>query len=338
MQIFYYPFSNETNQYNERIKSILGKTESVSSVNPFNLKSFGSWGKIKPLFSNQNVVILNWLEYLPGHGNFRVFGLSFTGCLKTFIYIFLLCIIRARIIWVFHDRHVHDSRGLLRFFSDSFRKFLEKRASLAFCHSREFYSYVPHPLYRPKVESNEFGGAEDVITFLGAIQPYKQLHKIMHLFNNSRFTLKIYGRCNDDGYVRSLHTMAKQCDSVKINIGFVDESSIESIIQDSKVILIPHADDSAIVSGNIFLALTYNRAILARRTKFLESLANDIDAIYLFDDEQTMKSCIDRLETQLEQVDMEHREHVINSLFSDDVISTRFQGLLNESNNLYSNT
>lgn len=292
------PFVNETNDYINRVKAILGGCG--YEVQPLSLRTLLS-PKALGLFRRENVVLIHWLEsrvFSEGHSGARVRP---SGLLQFAIYALVLAVMRARLIYFVHDHAVHDLTGWRRTFSVRLIALLRKLADVRVVHDPSFCdiyqaTYLPHPLYQernPEAMQARAPTGSFRAGILGAVRPYKRIEHIIDVWPEGP-ELLIRGR-SDAAYEQLLreHIQARG-PNVRIQLvtGFMSREEFESEMSQLDALILPHADASALVSGAFFEAIGATPAVIARSTPFIKWVSSEFSGVMCYGNEAELASTL----------------------------------------------
>ncbi len=285
------PFTNDTNDYINRVKSIL--VDCGYSVEPFSFRTLAStkaWG----LLDRENVVLVHWLEsrvFSEGKSGARIRPI---GLLQFVIYALVMTLMRAKLVYFIHDHAVHDLSGWRRALSVRLIALLSRLASARVVHDPSFQSryqaiYLPHPLYQERVPGAITLRPSDTpmrAGILGAIRPYKRIEHIIDIWPPG-VELHIRGRC-DSAYEALLnaHIRAKgPGHQITLQTGFMSRQEFEAELANLDMLVLPHADASALVSGAFFEAIGATPMVLARSTPFIQWASQQFSGVTPYQDE-----------------------------------------------------
>lgn len=269
------PFTNETNEYITQVKAALA-AHGVS-VLPFSFKTLTSPG-VAGLFDRDNVVLVHWLEsraFTEGRTGARV---HIFGLLQVLFYLIVLAVMRARFVYFVHDHAVHDLTGWRRRLSVHLIRCLCRLADARVVHDPshcDTYAavYLPHPLYRdrdlagpalPVSRHNVFR-----VGALGAVRPYKRIEHMVACWPAGP-ELVVRGRCDPAYEAEIREAMAQRGGEAKIDFqpGFLSREAFDQCMESLDALILPHANDSMLVSGAFFEAIGAVPFIIARETPF----------------------------------------------------------------------
>jgi glycosyltransferase involved in cell wall biosynthesis len=285
------------------VDPILGKTNAYSSIQVEALKSSGddvSAFHLKLFFNftltKNDRVVLNWPEntLVNQRGNLR-----FKGLVKAVLILLGVLFCSVKVIWVKHNHKPHSSRGLSYIVSIVFMKMLNFLADTVVVHSKgelidSHYFYVPHPLYTDNIKVFDSFGQPSRFLVFGAIKEYKGIDKLLKYWPKG-VDLCIYGS-GDSDYITLLEEIVKQRElSVNIINGFVNDDDLNDLLLNFDVVVLPHNEGSAIVSGAFFLAKSFGNLILIRGRKDI-NFFSDNSGVFQYEDERSLFDAIDAIE------------------------------------------
>ena len=284
------PYSNETNDYIELVKSIV--RDCGHDVQPLSLRTLVSsrvWG----LFDQRNVILVHWLETRAFSHDARGARLKPSGLLQFLIYFAVLMCARARLIYFVHDHAVHDLTGWRRTLSVRLIQSLCWLADARVVHDPSFQTryraqYLPHPLYKEALALAEAPRSPRKPPFkagiLGAIRPYKRIEHIIPTWPED-WQLLIRGRC-EPGYEAELGKLiSKRANGahIDLDVGFMSREAFNDALEGLDALVLPHADASALVSGAFFEAIGNVPLVIARKSPFTTWAQQQFQGVLTFE-------------------------------------------------------
>jgi glycosyltransferase involved in cell wall biosynthesis len=223
------------------------------------------------------------------------------------IYLAVMGLMRARLVYFVHDHAVHDLTGWRRTFSVRLIGLLRRMADIRVVHDPSYsdtYSatYLPHPLYqdrdlsRPRAARTEGPMRAGI---LGAIRPYKRVEHIVDAWPAGP-VLRIRGRC-DASYEQLLREriQARGADvKIEFEVGFMSREAFEAELNQLDALLLPHADESALVSGAFFEAIGATPMVIARSTPFIRWASTQFSGLISYDQEQALQALLQDASTR----------------------------------------
>ncbi|EFA3679284.1 glycosyltransferase, partial [Escherichia coli] len=230
--------------------------------------------KIKNILSrNQNIFVCNWVE-----DNLKGTGLRLILNILKFSILCLYGVLAAKkFIWVRHNLKPHnDFRN--QYVYKLGLNILHKIADVVIYHGQykinDCYRYIPHPLYMQEQINPQISKTID-FAFYGKIARYKGL---VDLLNNwpQHLNLLIRGSCDDPELKQEI---AKIIDVrglervVSLNYGYIEHEDLNAMMYSTKYLILPHEDQSMIVSGAFYHGISYGANIIAKESSFSKSMA-----------------------------------------------------------------
>ncbi len=272
------PYHLEANGYIERNRQALSDVGSVVPV-PRPAQLLRDWvvhiltGKGLRLY---DALILNWRENCLTRSN----RITKAGVIEYLLSLLIHRVSSHRLIYVRHNRHPHNLHTADISKAKRWIRFGERVSDAVVMHSPEEMShpkhfYVPHPLYqlpRHGTESVETTDCPSKATkeflMFGRIESYKQIHRIIELWPPNNTPLRIMGPCNDKQYLNMLKRLA---DGKPINfeVGFHAEAYLAERVQQASGVIIANQEDSTLVSGSFFFALSCQAMIYSIHNPFM---------------------------------------------------------------------
>jgi beta-1,4-mannosyltransferase len=302
------PFTNSTNRYIELHKQLLA--DSGYEVKPLNLRTLSSadlWGLLRA----DNLITVHWLETRAfrtrGAGQ-RLWG---RGVLEFALLAAVLALSRARLLYFVHDHAVHDTVGWQRSFSTRLVRLLCRLADQRVVHDpdsalRYDARYLPHPLYwdapggatpaaaaGPAAPRGDGAPAPRRFGLLGAVRPYKRIDSLLRLWP-AGVPLLIRGR-TEAAYAAQLQALIAErrlAPAVSFVPGQLSDADFDAAMASLDVLILPHADQSMLVSGAFFEAAGRVPTILARDSSFVRWAAARLPQVVAFDSDAALAEAV----------------------------------------------
>jgi beta-1,4-mannosyltransferase len=300
---FISPFTNTTNRYIDLQKQIL--SDCGFEVRPLSIKSIFK-GQAMGIMSKKNLMLFHWLETRPFRWRGAHPEISITRLIEFSVYIFLMAIARAKIVYFIHDHAVHDTTGWKNKLSVGLISLLKSMADLRVVHDPSFCEpykaeYLPHPLYwddwglsTPRKPSSTTS-RQYKFGMLGAVRPYKSIHSILQHWP-SNISLTIRGRSTEEytNEIKSIIQNRGLAEAIDFQPRFLKEEEFIESLSAIDALILGHADKSMLVSGALFEAVGRVPMIYARRTSFMTWVSKKLPGIILFDSEQDLIQLISK--------------------------------------------
>lgn len=305
------PFVNTTNRYIELHKQLLA--DCGYAVRPLKLRTLLSKDG-RDLLRRDSLVTVHWLETRAFRTRGAAQRLDARGLLEFALLAGVLALARARVLYFVHDHAVHDTTGWQRRFSATLVRLLCRLADQRVVHDPESAArydaqYLPHPLYwdapgRPAAGTAAREPLASACRFglLGAVRPYKRIDRVLQHWPRG-VRLVIRGRCEADhaAALRAIIDERLLAPWVSFEPGQLDDAAFDAALASLDVLLLPHADDSMLVSGAFFEAAGRVPVILARASPFVRWAAARLPDVVAFDDDEALVAAVHRLADEHER-------------------------------------
>ncbi|MCA8988795.1 MAG: glycosyltransferase family 4 protein [Planctomycetaceae bacterium] len=267
-----------------------------------------------------DVLHFHWLHpYLLGKSWYST---VYRSCFFLFE-LFVLRLAGTKLIWTMHNAVSHDAPHVRT------ELFFQKLAARSFdailVHSRHAMQLLidstgvnpervlvyPHPHYplhsenplSQKQARTNLGIPEQdlVFLFLGRIQPYKGVERLITCFRRLEGThlrLMIRGGCPDEKLKQLIQSLALQDSRIDLEFGHVGETQIEQYMAASDAVVFPF--ERILTSGSVVLACGYSRPVIAPDLGGLSELFSE-PYPFLYQDGPT-ETGVDALEDTLRSV------------------------------------
>ncbi|WP_165393198.1 glycosyltransferase [Rivibacter subsaxonicus] len=329
-----WPFNAPSNRYIELHKMLLREIGYEPRALSLWELLCGGWTQ---LLSRRTLVTIHWLEGRPFRSTGR--GLSLTGVPTVACYVLLMLIMPARTAYFIHNHSVHDATGVWKRLSVGVIALLARVARVRVVHDPsacDAYaaSYLPHPLYwdapdaRPPVRrSSEPGHLR--VTVLGRIRPYKRIDELLEHWPQD-MPLLVAGRCAPDDELQLRAIIARRGlePSVRLDCGFVDDEAFSAFLDQTDVLLLPHAPGSMLVSGAFFEAFGRVPLIVARGSPFMRLMAEQHSNVHVYELPQDLAALLVAIRQGWMPADADPRAAVARAQFGWSACVRAYRGLL----------
>jgi glycosyltransferase involved in cell wall biosynthesis len=272
------PFTMSTNAYMEMQKALL--RDCGFEPRPLSVRHLLFESGWRGLMDCRNLIVAQWIEMRGFRWRASYPRLSLRGLLVFLFYLLVLKLARARVIYVVHDHAVHDTAGFGRTVSRWLIGLCRRTADYRVVHDPQCVAlydatYLPHPLFW------DFPGAAGLpsrkpapltsmrCAMLGAIRPYKAIDTILEVWPRGR-ELTIAGRVQPD-LLAHLSRIIVQRDlggDVVLDPTHQSDEAFAERLGACDVLILPHASNTALVSGAFFEAVGRVPWLVARRYTF----------------------------------------------------------------------
>ena len=319
-EIYCYPKESKKNLYISRHKAIWESLGYSVLFFPHKLSSL-----FKITLTKRDVAVLNWFEDRIGN------GLSgWLRFIKTFLMLVLIRLSFRKLIWVRHNLKPHKphSRILYKFILWMLKKLSDKQVIHRPVSQIKGAIVVPHPLYTNNFENEKVDKEIDFL-FFGLIKPYKGLDSLLQVWPKD-IKINIIGKCEDKKFEQNILNIINERElDVDLKLEFLDIDELNEIISKTKFVILPHQENSMIVSGTFYHAISMGAKALVLRTDFyyqylakFESLCIPFSFVTIVED---IKSAVNDCSSKKPQEEI--RE------FSDEKIARRWFDLFKSDKN-----
>jgi len=282
------PYELEANAYIEKNRKILERIGTVVPVprpGPMFVKVLKQVLKTGR-FRLYDVLIINWRENTLRSGNNTLHPL---GVLEYFLSLLLHRAVCGKLIYVKHNSHPHNLPPHSIRTAEKLVRAGQRLANAIVVHSpeqavkRNKTLYVPHPLYDVQIEhpaDNPTEQAEPPFVMIGRVQPYKKIDEVIANWEGSS-RLVILGPSSDNKYLRQLEELAENR-NIEFEIDFHPEHYLAERVSGSKGVIITNDNNSMLVSGSFFFAISCGARVYATDSLFFEWVRTTSLAPYLF--------------------------------------------------------
>jgi len=282
-KIYCFPDNNSTNQYINSTKRVWEQAD--FEVVCTNLKISDLFAGIK---TKKEFLVLNWFEDSVGYGKVPIYTLT-----KQLIRLALVRLQFSKIIWVKHNTKPHNRRGMMLY--KVLTWFMQKVCACQVVHRPIIgeSKYIPHPLYSAPNNQLDTNRPINFLIF-GVIKKYKGILELLKAWPEN-VNLKIVGKCTDKGLEDDiLNVINKRNLQVEFDNYFVPQSELNKLLTDTKYVILPHHENSMIVSGAFYHAASFGCNVLCLDNEFGQYLTNEFDFVSLFDLE-SLPMCLSNL-------------------------------------------
>jgi len=262
------------------------------------------------LVSRKDCIVINWFEDRINKSHNQLFML-----LKGVILLVLIRIIFHKVIWVRHNFRPHNtySKVIYGWMLFWLGKFTDCQVTHRPVKKIKSY-YVPHPLY-PDVNNDPRFIRNIPFLYFGIVKRYKGLDELLKFWPEA-VPLLMVGKCSDEVLIAELNEIIKNRSlRVQWTKSFLDYSELSSLICRTMNVVLPHTDQSMIVSGAFYHAVGFGANVLIRNGDFFRDYLSRFDFVTPFDNTNlpvviSNKQYIDA-EIVLKEVKSEYSNEVI---------------------------
>ncbi|EIZ1360375.1 hypothetical protein MOS07_000586 [Vibrio vulnificus] len=267
--IFVYPSGLSQNKYIDNIIQVWEKCG----------HSVVSWKSIRP-FQRKSIGIISFMEDELYSSN-RFFLLTLVKVLTISI-VFRIC--TAKLIWIRHNIKPHNvdyPPKVYRLFC-RWLKFISNNVVTHEIESRVYATdYIPHPLYNLNLRSSTNNRTIEYLIF-GQVKRYKGIAEFLNRWPIDK-QLLILGNCTDKCYRDEIYRIIDSMPNVKFDCRYIPSTELDEVLLNTKYVILPHEDNSMIVSGSFFHAVSAGTNIIMSRSGFAEKMNNRFSFVSIND-------------------------------------------------------
>lgn len=229
-------------------------------------------------------VFLNWIET----------GLN----RKMKIQLKLYKLLGAKVIWVFHNKYPHDTTQSNEIVGNM--EWLARNCSVILIHSKSSRKYIPNAalnikkaVYLPHILYNSQNDNMDlecvrtkygilkedfVFTIFGNIKPYKNIEQGIAAFQKLHLKnakLLMAGPPADGNYARKIKDLCREDPNIVLDLQYLPNPILDSIIDISDVIVMPYKDGSSMNSGVMIQAFSKGKTVIVPDICMAKDLASN---------------------------------------------------------------
>lgn len=318
---YFSPIANDTNRYVGLQQSLLRACG--FDVLPFNFRTLFS-RKVLGLLSKDNAVVVHWLENRPFAWRDGQARITPKGLAEFMVYLLVMVVARARVVVHVHNHAVHDTSGWRQRLSVGLIRLLQRVADVSVVHDPASAGacravYLPHPLYgAPALGGQKLAASGDRplrCGLLGAVRPYKGIHELLEVWTADA-PLLIRGRSTPDYEARLRSVISRRSlQAVDFVSGYLSDDDFGRCLDEIDVLLLPHQQDSMLVSGAFFEGIGRVPAIVARRSAFTAWAASQLPGVHTFDDTRALPALLAGLQPDPRQADISLTAQAAEAMF-----------------------
>lgn len=282
--IYCYPPKMEMNEYFSLNSAVWEKMGfSVTSFRKITSKI------LKPFSWNRDLLILNFFENLVVQDK-RLIKLG-----VAVLYLLFAKIVVRKIIWVRHNYKPHDMKPGSEWYYDVICKIMYHLANEIVAHREvdglNITKVVPHPLYR-KINMDDEGQDDEnnkkdyVFLYFGLVRAYKGLPSLLSVWPQDK-KLTMLGYCQDIDLTNEINSIIyNRKILVSWENSYIEASELDSAILNSDYVVIPHVDNSMIVTGAIFHAMSLGANVLVNKSDFSAWATNEYPFVHEYNNDE----------------------------------------------------
>lgn len=254
-----------------------------------------------------DIAILNWYESIGGTNFIKVF----LKALIRRVRIILLKTHGVKIIFTFHNRIPHDMKGAIStkiarnrmkwLIRRSDRVIILSKASTKYLSEymdgdeiKRKVSFIPHPNYIGAYTDNTVflpPARRDAfhILFVGSIRRYKNVELLIRVarkLTDLKVEIAIAGKPQNEAYSDELKKSIIDLEYVHLDLRFIPDEEIDTLIQKSDVLVLPYNVQSSMNSGMVYLAFSNGRTVICPLISSLKDFDDNLYYSYMYTSEE----------------------------------------------------
>lgn len=271
--IYCYPYISMDNEYINNLQSVWKKLGYIICQAP---RDLSETLKCRP--GSEDVIVLNWFEERASKSKLPV-----VEFIRTIIMITLLNLKFSKIITIKHNIKPHNNACTFYYRVLSLLvSYVSDETVVHRDNYSETFSYIPHPIY-PKSSNLDKTRKIDFLVF-GAVKKYKGIDKLL-LNWPAEYSLKIIGKCDSYKIKSTILSIIKiRKLTVEWEDRFISTNELDEAIVDSKFVILPHDNNSMIVSGAFYHAASLGASILMKEGGFSNYCCSKFSFVKSYDD------------------------------------------------------
>lgn len=268
---YIYPFSSKDSNfglYNPYIDDLIKSLSKYVTFKNYDKPSKKGIFDILWYITKIDYIFFNWIEKLPENKAGRIQ----TICL--ILLLPLLKLFRVKVVWTMHNKVSHRIEHV--YWKKLIFKNMLKYSDVILTHSSEGITYgeemikgsgkkihyFAHPI-KGRILKLSTEKKYDILIW-GTILPYKGIDKFLdYIYQNkleNNYRILIVGKIPEKDYEEKLETY--KSDNIIINKQFIEDSLLQQLISQSKIILFTYSQTSILSSGVLMDSLGYGANIV----------------------------------------------------------------------------
>ncbi len=279
----------------------------INKAEPTSLGIFDIYRKLLKI----DVVIFNWIEYLPDNRFGKV------QSLLVFPLLCLMKILGKKIIWIFHDKKTQNISN--KNWKDMNYRLIMKFSDFILTHSKEGIEllrkakekvtskaiFLHHPVNQSHVTISDNEKTYDILIW-GSARPYKGIDKFLEVLKQkgmqNTFKIMIAGKFSSEEYYNKVIKLAGE--QVTVRNEFIEKESLTNLITHSKIILFTYSTYSVLSSAALMDSILFSSKIIGPLTGAFADLNSEelIDCYSSLEElPELIKSVLNKDDTNLTQ-------------------------------------
>ena len=264
-EVYVYPACSSGNEYIARTRRVIaGAGFSVFAMPKLP-------GLAQMLGRRYDCAVLNWFEdRLSGDRNLV---LEF---FKALLFLILVRLIFRKVVWVRHNLKPHGrhNRKLYRLLIKLLSVCVDETVTHRKVDGIES-KIINHPLYSP-LEVREKCDRDIDFLYFGVVSRYKGLEELLDNWPVD-VNLMMTGKSDDASLTQRLKDIIRNRGlRVEWNDAFIEHDELNTLIGRSNCVILPHLNNSMIVSGAFFHAISLGAKVIVRDGEFYKEMSKEL--------------------------------------------------------------
>ncbi|EMC7915979.1 hypothetical protein VLI49_001502 [Enterobacter kobei] len=276
---------------------------------------------IRPSRWKKDILILNFFENMP------LYKPKFLKFIVALIFLFIARLTTRKIVWIRHNFNPHE--GYSNVYYKILLKALEGISSTKIAHRHvpqlKIDRIVQHPLYNfdtIAVDGN-WVTESPVFMYFGVIKEYKGIPELVSKWPEN-VSLNLYGKCTDAALINKISAILENNKQITWHNEFLVRDKLDDLIAKADYIVIPHIDNSMIVSGAIFHAMSLGTNLLIKDSSFAQWCVSKYPFIKTYNSE----NIVDVI-SKLDKTNHKELQSYVNKTNSPEVIKKEWSEVFN---------
>ncbi|WP_338667627.1 hypothetical protein [Pseudodesulfovibrio methanolicus] len=220
---------------------------------------------LKSFKFRSGICVISWLEDNVGFLDVNPW-VAFVKCI---IILSALKIKTKKMIWVRHNLKPHDLVRATKLYN-TLVKILTAVSDVVVTHAENDRVHnstiIPHHLYSGEKPADTIRDID--MLYFGVIKKYKGIDRLLGEWPSDK-KLILLGRCDDADLKKRINAAIVERDlDVEWRNEFVSDDELNDHISRSKFVILPHLDETMIVSGAFYHAISFGANIILRDGAF----------------------------------------------------------------------
>ena len=283
---------------------------------------------IKDILS-ADIYHLNWYENISSSNSKAKSKLMI---IKKKVCIYVLKVLRKKIIWTVHNSVPHDlddSKSII-----GLMKFISRKADKIhiMCTDTLNNKYFNLKKYEKKIVLiplgdyiNNYGYSnvdikdrygikkdEKIILFSGLVRKYKNIELLVEAFEKSgieksKFILLICGLCQNVSYKEELQKNI-ETRNVKFDFEFIKDDEMGDYLQQSDILVSPYNKESSLNSATLIMAMSYSKSFICPLIGTVKEIKDYNKMLYVYDYSDKREHLINLIK-QFQKIEQDVKEN-----------------------------